>query len=59
MLLKWDRLQSYKWEGDSLLVEAKTRFPFLGKGALPVPSEHKTSIEKLIAEHWTAQSDAS
>ena len=57
-LLKWDRLQSYKWEGDSLLVEAKTRFPFLGKGALPVPTEHKTSIEEFLTKHCTAQSDA-
>lgn len=57
-LLKWDRLQSYKWEGDSLLLQAKTRFPFLGKGALPVPSEHKTAIEEFLTKHGTARSDA-
>ncbi|HUG93075.1 MAG TPA: hypothetical protein VML55_19700 [Planctomycetaceae bacterium] len=57
-LLKWNRLRSYKWEGDSLLVEARTRFPFFGKGAFAVPREHKTSMEEFLTKHCTAQGDA-
>lgn len=57
-LLKWDKLQHYQWEGDSLLLQAKTRFPFLGRGALPVPAEHKRSIEEFLRKHCPAASDA-
>ena len=57
-LLKWDRLQSYKWEGDSLLLQVKTRFPFLGRGALPVPAEHKASIEESLRQHCPTASAA-
>ena len=41
-LLRWDKIESLQWSGDfTLLVKAKTRLPFLGRGALPIPPEQK------------------
>ena len=57
-LLKWNRLQSYEWQGDSLLIQANTRLLFLGKGALPVTIEHKVSFEEMLTKHSTPQGDA-
>jgi hypothetical protein len=51
-LLRWDKIESCQWGGDStLLLKAKTRFPFLGRGALPFPPEDKQAINELLQKH--------
>ena len=48
-LLRWEKIESCRWSGDStLMVKAKTRLPFLGRGALPVPPEDKQAIDELL-----------
>lgn len=59
-LLKWQKLESYEWHGDAtptLALQTKTKFPFLGRGALPVPAEHREAVFKLL-EQYAAQKDA-
>ena len=53
-LLKWQNIKSYEWEGEAdatLMLQARTRLPFLGRGALPVPVEHKDAVDELIRQH--------
>jgi hypothetical protein len=51
-LLRWDKIESCRWSGDStLMLKAKARFPFLGRGALPVPQEDKQAINELLQKH--------
>jgi len=51
-LLRWDKIESLRWSGDfTLLVKGKTRLPFLGRGALPVPPEQKQAIYELLQKH--------
>ena len=51
-LLRWDKIESLRWSGDStLLVKAKSRLPLLGRGALPVPPEQKQAINELLQKH--------
>ncbi len=51
-LLRWDKIESLQWSGDfTLLVKAKSRLPFLGRGALPVPPEDKQAITELLQKH--------
>ena len=53
-LLKWQKIKSYQWEGETdstLMLQAKTKLPFLGRGALPVPIEHKDAIDELIKQY--------
>jgi hypothetical protein len=50
-LLKWDKLRSFEWEGDTLLLQTTARFPFLGRGALPVPPEQHAAFDELLATH--------
>ncbi len=50
-LLKWDKLEGHHWEGTgdcTLMLRAKSKLPFLGKGALPVPAEDKNAVDELI-----------
>ena len=48
-LLRWDKIESCWWSGDStLMLKAKSRLPFLGRGALPIPPEHKLAIDELL-----------
>ncbi len=59
-LLKWQKLHSYEWQGNSrptLMLQTKTKLPFLGRGALPIPAEHKEAFSKLL-EQYAAQKDA-
>lgn len=59
-LLKWQQLESYEWQGDAnatLKLQTKTKLLFLGRGALPVPAEHKESVSELL-EKYAAQKDA-
>jgi hypothetical protein len=51
-LLRWDKIESCRWSGDStLMLKAKTRLPFLGRGALPVRSEQKQAVNELLQKH--------
>jgi hypothetical protein len=51
-LLRWDKIESIEWSGDStLLVKAKSRLPFLGRGALPVPPEQKQAVNEFLHKH--------
>lgn len=53
-LLRWNRIQSYRWEGDldaTLLLQATTRFAFMGRGALPVAVEQKKLVDALLQKH--------
>lgn len=59
-LLKWQKLESYEWQGDAnptLMLQTKTKLPFLGRGALPVSAEHKEAVSELL-EQYAAQEDA-
>lgn len=56
-LLKWQKLESYEWRGGAnptLMLQTKTKLPFLGRGALPVPAEHKEAASELL-EKYAAQ----
>jgi hypothetical protein len=54
-LLRWDKIESCRWSDDStLMLKAKTRFPFLGRGALPVAPEDKQAINELLQQHCKA-----
>jgi hypothetical protein len=54
-LLLWERIVSCELSGDStLMVQAKTRLPLLGRGALPVPREQKQAINELLQKHCSA-----
>jgi hypothetical protein len=51
-LLRWEKIESLQWRGDStLLLKAKSRLPFLGRGALPVPPEQKQAINELLQKY--------
>jgi hypothetical protein len=59
-LLRWRRIESYEWKGDAnstLMLQAKTKLPFLGRGALPVSIEHKEAVSELL-EQYAAHKDA-
>ena len=53
-LLRWEKLVSYAWHGDTLMLQTKTVLTFLGRGALPVPSEHKTAVDETIKYYSAA-----
>ena len=51
-LLRWEKIESLQWSGDStLMVKAKSRLPFLGRGALPVPPEQKQAVNELLQKY--------
>ena len=53
-LLKWQKVESHEWQGDAtstLMLQTKTRLPFLGRGALPVPAEHKDAVSELLEKY--------
>lgn len=59
-LLKWQKLESYEWQGDAtptLMLQTNTKLPFLGRGALPVSAEHKEAVSKLL-EQYVVRKDA-
>ena len=59
-LLKWQKLESYEWQGDAnptLTLQTKAKLPFLGRGALPVAAEHNEAVSKLL-EQYAAHKDA-
>lgn len=55
-LLKWERIDSYQWTGDAnptLMLQTKTKLSFLGRGALPVPTEHKAAVSESLEKYVT------
>jgi hypothetical protein len=53
-LLKWDNIASYAWQGDTrptLMLQTKSKYPILGRGALPVGPEHRDAISELLERH--------
>lgn len=53
-LLKWEKLHSCDWQEGStptLTLQSKTPLPFLGRGALPVPAEHREAVAELLKQH--------
>ena len=52
-LLCWEKIESYDWKGETdatLMIQAKTRFAFLGRGALPVSLNDKPQVDALLQE---------
>lgn len=59
-LLKWQQIESYELQGGAdatLMLQTRTKLPFLGRGALPVPAEHKEAVSELL-ERYAAQKDS-
>ena len=57
-LLKWDKIQYYRWEGQTgctLILQPKTRLPLLSRGALPVPMKYKDSVAELLKQHCSTE----
>lgn len=51
-LLRWSKIDSYSWANDcTLLLKTKGALSSLGRGALPVPPEHKEAVEQLLQKH--------
>lgn len=53
-LLKWDRIESYDWQGEekrTLMIKARTKLPFLGRGAMPFPLEHRDAVDELLRKY--------
>ena len=59
-LIEWNKVKRYYWEGETdctLLVETKKLIPIpILRSALPVPTEHKDSVDRLLAKHCSAES---
>lgn len=50
-LLRWRKIESYRWEGTedaTLMLQAKTWFASMGRGALPVVIEQKDDVDALM-----------
>ncbi len=52
--MRWAEIESWSWTGTfdaTLLLQKRTRFAFLGRGALPIPLELKEEVELLLCEN--------
>lgn len=57
-LLRWAKIGSYRWADDStLVVRSKVAFSLM-QGALPVPTEHRQSVDGFLNKHCSAQAVA-
>ena len=51
-LLPWSKIEACRWSEDyTLLLQAKSRFALMGRGALPVPPEQKDAIAGVLKKH--------
>ncbi|HEY3415687.1 MAG TPA: hypothetical protein VGM23_02270 [Armatimonadota bacterium] len=50
-IIRWEKVKSYRWKDNTILIEYKTRIPFLGKGALPVRPEQQEAAETILREY--------
>lgn len=49
-LLRWNRIVSYRWADDGTLVLRAKGYLTMPRGALPVPPQHKESINAFLLE---------
>lgn len=57
-LIKWQQIASYKWEGakgNTLTVWLKQRFPFFPTRSWQIPLVHKSTIERILAQHLSSE----
>ena len=55
VLLWWEKITSCQLSDDATLVlQAKSRLPFPGRGALPVPPQQRQAIVGLLQRHCPA-----
>ncbi len=51
-LLRWRKIEHYRWAPDSTLMLTAT-LPFSLRGAVPVPPEHREHFDALLTQHWS------
>ena len=51
-LLRWRKIEHYRWAPDSTLMLKATQ-PFSLRGAVPVPPEHREHFDALLTQHWS------
>ena len=47
-ILRWNRIESYQWEDDTLTVKVRRRPPFFPDVSWRVSPEHKEALEKIL-----------
>ena len=59
--LRRAKLRSFRWADDSnmRLIQTKSKLAFLGKGALPVPPEHRERVDRMLRERCDEPEEAS
>jgi len=50
-LIKWERIKYCEWQGNDLLVEYHTKWPFPAKGVISFPPDCKWSADLIMHEH--------
>lgn len=50
-LIKWQRIKTYRWNGNTLLLEYHTKWPLFGKGAISVSPQSKDVVETLLKDY--------
>ena len=51
--IPWSKIRWYEWKdgtNPTLTFETSSKLPFLNRGALPIPEEHRDSIDALLNE---------
>ncbi len=51
-LLRWRKIEHYRWAPDSTLMLTAT-LPFSLRRAVPVPPEHREHFDALLTQHWS------
>ncbi|MCZ6492610.1 MAG: hypothetical protein O6933_00865 [Planctomycetota bacterium] len=51
-LLRWRKIQHYRWAPDSTLILTAT-LPLWFRGAVPVPPEHREHFDAFLTQHWS------
>jgi hypothetical protein len=54
-LLRWPKIESYRWANDCTWLVRTKGFSFLWRGALPVPPEYKDAFDQLLQKHCVAE----
>ena len=57
-LLRWDKIGSYRWANDGTLLFRRKGFSSWFQGAIPIPLEHKQTVEELLAKHCPAEQNS-
>jgi hypothetical protein len=51
---KWEHVKSYDWEGKdslSLTLNIRTSLPFFKIRSIPIPAQHKQTVENLLVQY--------